>query len=367
MNWLKFITHRNNNFLSRGEIALCLMAMAIISSILFYIKSLSSTSPISFTTILLIKMGIWMFWAIWIPLIFFLSKKIPVKKSNMYLGALFHLPISIIIVCLHIFLYALIISQSQIPNIQDQSVVSLFRGFFFSQFEWYFMTYWALMFGSYAFNYFRKYNESKIKSAQLDALLTKAKLNALKMQLHPHFLFNTLNTISSLVRQEQKTKSISMLTELGDLLRLVLNQNEKQFVPLIDELSFIKKYIVLEEKRFKDKIKLNIVFDKELKDALIPSFILQPLIENSIYHGLSKKIDAHILKISIEYENQRVKIQIYNDGFPLPENFHLTKTKGIGLINSIERLSQLYGEDYSFDISNFKNGVITKLNIPLKR
>ena len=361
---LKSYKRERKNFINRGEIVLCLLGMAILSSVVLYIKSELNNSNISFHVILIIKVLIWLFWGCWLPLIFFLSQKIPIHKNNTYKGLLLHIPVSIFIVCIHILVYAAIIKFSPIPSFNNQPLDKLFFGFLFSQFEWYFMTYWALILGSYAFNFYYKFQHSDTKSAQLETLLTKAKLNALKIQLKPHFLFNTLNTISSLVRQEENDKSILMLSELGDLLRLVIDNNEQQFVPLSNEIRLIKKYIALEELRFKSKLRVTIDVDERIDDAMVPSFILQPLIENSIYHGLSQKIDAKWLTIEIKKDNDTLNFMIYNDGFPLPEDFHITKTKGIGIANSIERLSQLYKDDYYLEIFNFKKGVMTELSIP---
>ncbi len=331
---------------------------------MLYIKSDLNGQSISFFWILCIKTTTWLFWGCWIPFIFYLSHKVPIHKHNYYLGVLLHLPISIMIVCFHLLLYVIIIKLSPIPGFQGQPIATLFIGLLFSQFEWYFLTYWALMLGSYAVEYYQKFRESNLKAAQLDSRLTKSRLMALKMQLHPHFLFNTLHTISSLVRQDEKKKSISMLSEMGDLLRIVLSQNEEQFIKLTSELEFIKKYIALEEKRFKNKMNVQIEVGDDLSETLIPSFLLQPLIENSIYHGLSKKVDASILSIDIKKKGNQLCIEMYNDGPPLSENFNVFKVEGIGLANTIERLSQLYQDQYIIKFLNIKNGVLVKLNIP---
>lgn len=352
-------------FISRGELVICLMAMALLSSVVLYVKSALSGAAIAFHTILWVKTIIWMLWGLWIPVLFMLLRKVPIHSSNRYLGLVFHVPISIFIIGIHLLFYALIVKFSGIPNMAQQSIERLYLSFLFSQFEWYFMTYWALMLGGYASDYYQKFRTKEIESVKLDMLLTKAKLHALKMQLRPHFLFNTLNTISSLVRQDKKQHSISMLSELGDLLRLVLDQSEFQFIPLSKEIDFIEKYITLEKKRFQNKIAVKMDINNDLTDTLIPSFVLQPIIENSIYHGLSKKSDARLLSIYIDSIENHITIKIYNDGFPLADDFHITKTSGIGLANTIERLSRLYGEGrYCFDMFNVENGVMTALKIP---
>ena len=348
-------------YFSRGEIVLCLLTIATLSSVLLYIKTNRSTP---FHIIWTIKAIIWLFWGFWFPLIFYISKKVPILNKRTFKGLLIHIPISIAVVCLHLLLYAIIIKLSPIFNEGDPSITQLFTGFFFSQFEWYFITYWSILLGSFAINYYQKFKESAVRSTQLEMQVVKAQLRALKMQLHPHFLFNMLNTITSLVRQNEKKKSIFMLSELGDLFRLVLQQKEQQLVSLDSELNFIKKYIGLEERRFKNKLKVKIEVEEGLSSALVPSFLLQPLIENSIYHGISKKIDASLLSISIKRKRETLSIGIYNDGFPLPKGFDITKVTGIGLSNTIERLSQLYRGQFHWEISNNRNGVLVQLDIP---
>lgn len=342
------------------------MAMALLSSVIFLIKSVFTGLEIPFYAILWVKTVIWLFWGLWVPLIFFLIKNIPIQKKDSYKGLFFHIPISIVIVALHLLLYALVVKLSSIPGMRNLPIETLFINFMYSQFEWYFMTYWALILGSYAFKYYDEVQEGKLESAQLETMLTKSRLQVLKAQIRPHFLFNTLNTISSLVRQSKKERSLSMLSELSDMLRLVLDQREKQYVILSEEVTFIKKYIALEEKRFKNKINAKIMFNKEIENALIPSFILQPLIENSIYHGLSKKIDATLLSLTIEKIEGKLYFTLFNEGFPLPKGFHVSKTKGIGLANTIERLSRLYHNKYDFKIFNSDKGVTTVLTIPYK-
>lgn len=343
---------------------LCLLAMALLSAVMLATNFYLSEKDVPFAFILFIKIAIWLFWGGWLPIIFYLSKTFPIRKGNAYLGFFQHLPLSILIIVLHIFFYAALVKFTPFSPFQGQDYFPLFRGFLLSQFEWYFMTYWALVIASYAVNYYQKFREGDLRTAQLEMRLTKAQLMALKMQLQPHFLFNTLNTIASLVRQDEKKKAISMLSEMGDLLRTVLKQNDDQFIPLKTELDFINKYIALEAKRFKNKMQVNIEVPTQLLDAIVPNFLLQPLIENSIYHGLSKKMDARELSISINKEKGNLNFRIYNDGPLLPPHFNLLSVEGIGLANTIERLSQLYPNQYVLHFTNKEQGVLVVLTIP---
>ena len=206
----------------------------------------------------------------------------------------------------------------------------------------------------------------ELRNKELENLLNSAQLEALKLQLSPHFLFNTLNTVSSLVRAQEYNLAIQINSRLGDFLRTTLYADHNQFVSLRKELSFTDLYLEIELLRFRDRLKIEKNISPEALDILIPYFILQPLLENAIKHGIAKMSQAKLISIGASVQNTKLHISIFNEGRLLEGSVNST---GIGLENVCSRLKKLYGDDYGFSIQDHQNrgGVIVNLNIPLKK
>ncbi|MDN5205246.1 histidine kinase [Fulvivirgaceae bacterium BMA10] len=339
-------------------------SIAVISSSLLFVKlSIGGDTP-SWLSIFIIKLVIWLFWGAVMPLIFFLSKKFRVDRGNRFKGLLFHVPFSVFLISLNIFLYALIVFLTNVDDYSAQALIGIFATLFINQFEWYLIIYWAIIIVGYAFEFYQKYKEREITALQLESKLIKAQLQTLKMQLHPHFLFNTLNTIAALVRYDDKKSAVAMLAGISDLLRMALMQRGQHEVKLEMELDFISKYLEIEKIRFKDKLEIEIDMDPKTSDVIVPNFLLQPIVENAIYHGVSKQIVAKRITIQTTLEQEQLIIKVYNDGPEFPANFDVQKTKGIGLSNTIERLSQLYGDNHEINFNNVGEGVEVVVKLP---
>lgn len=231
-----------------------------------------------------------------------------------------------------------------------------------------------------AFNYYRLFRERElhakelqILSAQLQAELIQAQLHALRSQLQPHFLFNTLNSIVALVRSEQKQNAIQMLTQLGALLRYVLEEAKDDFVTLEQELHFIRGYISIEEIRFQNKLVHHIAVTPEVSNVHVPNLILQPLIENAVKHGLTNHLGTtHIIHISAfrrldHDETAHLCIEIADNGVGLPPGWDMTQMTGIGLQNVQSRLQHIYGEMASLELHNRPDGgVVARVCLPME-
>jgi two-component sensor histidine kinase len=243
-----------------------------------------------------------------------------------------------------------------------------------------FLLYCLIVGAWHAFNYYRLFRERELHakelqvlSAQLQSELVQAQLHALRSQLQPHFLFNTLNSIVALVRSEQKQNAIQMLTQLGALLRYVLEEAKDDFVTLEQELHFIRGYISIEEIRFHNKLIHHVTVEPEVSKAQIPNLILQPLIENAVKHGLSNHLGtAHIIHISAfqrfyHDETAFLCIEIADNGVGLPPGWNMAQTTGIGLQNVQSRLQHIYGEKASLDLRNRPDGgVIARICLPME-
>ncbi len=208
----------------------------------------------------------------------------------------------------------------------------------------------------YYFRKFRLAQAQQLAAAQLKTKLAEAQLENLRLQLQPHFLFNTLNTISSVMYEDVKAAD-QMVTQLSDLLRLTLRASRTHEIPLGDELQITRLYLDLMQKRYEEKLRVRYAIDDALNDALVPQLILQPLLENSLRHGMKASGEAIDISIDAHRENGSLVLKVSDTG----AGFNSVDPRaafgsGVGLTNIRERLAQLYGDGQSFAIANRANG-----------
>ena len=207
--------------------------------------------------------------------------------------------------------------------------------------------------------------ELKIQSSQLAEQLTSSQLSALKMQLHPHFLFNTLGAIMVLVRQQKGREAETMLSRLSDLLRHTLDDVEAQEVPLWRELDFLRLYLSIEQVRFEDRLRVRIDAGPQVADALVPHMALQPIVENAVRHGLGQSEDAVLVHISASRAGGRLVLTVTDDGPGCPTP--VLEEKGIGLTNTRNRLKRLYGDGATLSAGNrLPRGVQVTMTLPCR-
>ena len=227
-----------------------------------------------------------------------------------------------------------------------------------------FLIYFSMISIVYTFYYFQKKREAEIERSILESQLTKTQMNILKYKIHPHFLFNTLNSISSLIETDKKMAQ-DTVADFGDLLRDLLNISDDNLITIQDELTICKRYLDIMSLRFSDHLKVGIHVDKELEFALVPSLLLLPIIENSIKHGYSYDVTSLSLELSITRKKKLVYISISNDGAPLKEK---KISFGHGLENTVDRLQLLFKKKYTFSMQNNKNGkgINTTITLPFQ-
>lgn len=231
------------------------------------------------------------------------------------------------------------------------------------------VAYWVVIIILFAFDYYQKYQKQALVALQLESQLTQAKLQTLKMQLQPHFLFNAHNTISMLVRTEKYAQATNMISALSDLLRTSLTRSDTQLIPLQEEIDLLKKYLKIERARFEDRLMVNFDIDDTISEAMVPNLFLQPIVENAFKHGISRRMEEAEINISIRQEQQQLLITVSNSGPSLPPGWSLEAHYGIGLTNTINRLKQLYPGRYQFDIrntANGKQGVAVEIQMPFE-
>ena len=211
----------------------------------------------------------------------------------------------------------------------------------------------------------REAMELKVHSAQLAGQLASSQLSALKMQMQPHFLFNTLSAIMVLVRQQKGREAETMLSRLSDLLRHTLDDVEAQEVPLWREIDFLRLYLSIEQVRFEDRLRVRIDAGPEVSDALVPHMALQPIVENAVRHGLGQSEEPVLIHVSISRVNGHLTLTVTDDGPGSPTP--VFEGRGIGLTNTRNRLQRLYGSGAAFSVENrIPRGVQVTMTLPYR-
>jgi LytS/YehU family sensor histidine kinase len=251
--------------------------------------------------------------------------------------------------------------SSKAPFLAQYS--SELRGFFLFDF----LVFWAILGVGFAFDYRERYRERESLASQLKAQLAQAQLESLKVQLHPHFLFNTLHTIAGLVRSNQRQPAVNMIAGLSDLLRRALESADEQEVPLREEIKFIELYLDIQKVRFSDRLTVRTEIAPDTLDALVPNLLLQPLVENAIRHGISLNESAGLILISAKRTGDMLHISVSDDGPGLQSGWRMEESDGIGLANTSERLKHLYGTEHRFELRNgAEGGVTASVAIPFR-
>jgi two-component system, LytTR family, sensor kinase len=334
-----------------------------------YISSAYAGRTVSFEQTLLPWLSCGYVWALLTPFVIKLTRRFPIEKGKLLRTLLIHLFAGTIFSVLHltilVFLRQLLIGDFS----ESFSPLQSFQNVLIADFHANLLLYWTVVGLWHAYNYYRRFRERErlaaqleIEAAVLEKQLAQSQLDALRMQLHPHFLFNTLNSISVLMRDDTPAAN-RMLVRLSELLRIALKSESKQEIPLRQELEFLTGYLEIEQMRFQDHLTVDFDIEKETLDAHVPNLILQPLVENAIRHGIAPRAEAGFIQVKARRENGCVELSVEDNGAGLNETEGITG--GIGLSNTRKRLEKLYGEQYGFEvISPSTGGLQVKLKIP---
>jgi two-component system, LytTR family, sensor kinase len=220
---------------------------------------------------------------------------------------------------------------------------------------------------SQAWSYYGKYRERELRASRLEAQLAQAQLKVLKMQLDPHFLFNTLHSISSLMHDDVEAAD-DVLTRLSDLLRMSLEDVNEQEVTLKREMEFLDGYLAIQQVRFGDRFQVRVSIDPKSLDALVPNMILQPLVENAVRHGIASRTGSGQLEVRSAVHDGTLRLEVFDDGPGPAEDAGDASGGGVGLANTRARLRQLYGETHRFTLCRPEDGgTLVTLQIPFRR
>jgi len=299
-----------------------------------------------FHILLALNVTYWYAWAVLVPGVLWMARRYRFGRHTWKRAAAMH--VAGVIVCTLAHAALTVTCRVLIMKVLAERDVSwwmYFQELFFLYFDWEMMTYWAVVGLSHALDFHRESQERELTSAQLRTRLAEANLQALQRQLHPHFLFNTLNAISALMHRDTEAAD-AMLERLSDLLRLTLDRVGTQHVSLKDELDFLRKYLEIEKTRFGERLQVHMEVELDTLDAAVPNLVLQPIVENALRHGIGPKIGGGRVDISARREGNDLWLEVRDNGVGLTKDaFH----KGVGLTNTRSRLEHLYGDRYRFE------------------
>lgn len=318
-----------------------------------------------FPYLVLMNLALWTGFALWTPLIFWLSRRFRFDRRGWKSAVMVHLPASLLMTATHLtFVGALRFYLQGIRGGTPDFWMSIFDSFFRSL-DQVLPVYWALVGLHHAVNYYRQARVRELQSVRLETRLLESQLQTLQQQLHPHFLFNTLHAISTLVHRDPD-KADAMIERLSDLLRITLRKVGVQEVELGEELEYLRAYLDIEQLHFGNRLRIEYRVDVAAMDVMVPTLILQPLVENAIRHGLEPMVRAGTLTIEAQADGDTLWLRVRDDGAGLPKSWK--RRDGVGLTNTRARIDRLYGEQAALTVrENPGGGVLVDIYIPLRR
>jgi two-component system, LytTR family, sensor kinase len=302
-------------------------------------------------------------WAVTTVVVFWLSRLSPLERERMLRGMAVHVTGAVLLSLVRVVVVVQV--SRHVEWLQERPYNRQFLGAFHQ-----YILFYALLLGiAHAVYYYGRYRERERAAERLAAGLTEARLQALKMQLQPHFLFNTLNAISALIPAEAKPAR-RMVARLGDLLRISLDHEETQVVTLREELAFLEPYLEIEQARLEDRLTVAMDIAPEALEAHVPHLMLQPLVENAIRHGIAPRIEPGRVEISATRgaADGRLHLEVRDDGPGIGNENGPRSRKGVGLANIQSRLEQLYDGGHGFELLNrTEGGLIVRISLPFRR
>ena len=340
--------------------------IGLVFSLQWYFASFRSEQPVEWTRALYVQMSWSYLWALATPLVLWLARRFPIDKQTWLRNSLLNLLaatlLSFVVGIIGHIIFFLKYGRAAGRTYMFENSLR----FAVSNYTEGMGVYLLIVFLVMAYSYYQRYRQGELRASQLETQLSQAQLQALKMQLHPHFLFNTLHSISALLHKDTDSAR-KMITRLGDFLRLTLENSGTQEVTLQQEMEFLRCYLEIERVRFQDRLTTRVFVDPDALDHYVPNLILQPIVENAIRHAVAPRSTPGELEISAKQEDGFLRIRIRDNGPGLPMNRTVDSLfkKGLGLMNTQTRLDRLYGVRHRFEIANDpEGGLAVTLEIP---
>jgi two-component system, LytTR family, sensor kinase len=313
---------------------------------------------------LLASLPRWYVWGALVPFIIWTDRRFAASPPSLTRRLLLHLPAGLVWTCVFVLaLFVISIALSGRP-LDPAGFADKVRAEFWGTFQWNVQVYWMIVGGWLAWSYYHESRNRELRASQLEKLLAEARLQTLRTQLQPHFLFNALNTISAFVERNPKGAR-RMIEHLGDLLRFSLDRSARQETTLQEELAALEHYLSIQRVRFEDHLKVSVSAEPGTLRAAVPGLILQPLVENAIRHGAAQASSS--IEVSAWRDNGSLHLRVTDDGPGLPPSWQLSESAGIGLSNTRQRLAQLYPSAHTFAVGEGRDGgVVADIVIPYR-
>jgi signal transduction histidine kinase len=349
---------------TRSRIAVLIFLAGTAVGLFFAIQAYYNPSiqpPLRWSQALAVNLIFYYLWALSTPIVIGMARRFRFDNARWWVSLVAHLIVSSIVTAIEI-----VIAETLLTLLGMRGAVPVWENIRFSfivNFQSSLPTYWLMLFVFLAFDYYVKYRDREVRAAQLAAQLSRAQLQALKMQLKPHFLFNTLNSISSLMYSDVEAAD-AMLARLSEFLRLTLDRELDQEVTLGEELEFVRRYLEIEKVRFDERLHVDVDVESGIEHARVPTLALQPLIENAIHHGIAARPEGGSIAIRARRDEAMLHISITDDGVGTAgtDGVH----ERVGLANTRARLDHLYGDEHRFTFGASPNGgFVVDIVIPL--
>jgi two-component system LytT family sensor kinase len=329
----------------------------------FYLSSTLLGRAVTWEQAIGYSLGDWYVWAVLSIPVVWLARRYPPEGAQPWRTATIHLTAALVCSLVYVLLRSAVgVAHSRFVD-ETVTFAEVFRPLLVKTYPFNLLVYGVIVTISHALDYYRKYHERTVHTLELEKRLTEARLQALLRQLKPHFLFNTLNGIASLMHSDVNAAD-RMLVRLSELLRLTMHHPGQPLTKLRDELAFIEKYLEIERIRFRDRLAVEIVAAPDTLDVDVPSLLLQPLVENAIRHGVEPLARPGRIEIEARREGNLLLLVVRDNGAGQPPDGF--SREGIGLANTRERLRELYGGRHRFELANHAaGGLEIRIILPL--
>ena len=309
----------------------------------------------------------WWSWGLLTPLICWADRRMPFSGKQLGRRISAHLLPSLCATSIYLYVYSAVRAALGIREWSAVFSADVFVGALGGMFLWNWLVYWLILGAWQVYRYYGHYLSGELRLERLEKSFSEARLNALRMQLDPHFLFNALNTISSQVERDPKLAR-GMIEHLGNLLRLSLESKDRQEVPLAEEMAFLEHYLAIQKIRFGDHLRIETHIAPEVKYASVPCLFVQPLVENAIRHGISRRASGGTVIVSAQKDGKRLDIRVLDDGIGLPPGWTLENCGGVGLSVTRQRIAGLHPDGEScFAVKPRPNGgTEVEISLPLR-
>jgi len=331
----------------------------------FYVSSSKLGLDITWRQALSYSLADWYVYAlISIPIAAF-AKKFPLERNTWKIAVVLHL-IGCVVASLVYMVVRTWIAQAQgVAEGKPVGFQATFNTLLIKTYLFNFLVYWVIVTVSHALQFYRELHERELRSAELEKRLVQARLQALQMQLNPHFLFNTLHSISSLMHKDVDAAD-RMIARFSDLLRYALESTNEHEVPLRQELDFLRRYLDIEKTRFGRRLETILKISPETLEAYVPNLILQPIVENAIQHGIEPHSKPGNIEITSEKHGDNLVLSVSDNGTGVKDLKSFDG--GVGLTNTRSRLQQIYNEMHRIEFLNREQGGLeVRILIPFRQ